>query len=443
MRRCFKLNGLLFLTGLLIIVSSGLVHAETIYLEKGGARTVKVSESIDTVFTSNPDVVDYQVIGDREVVVYGVSNGRGELLLIQSGKSRSITILVDPLIGRLAQQVQDEFPGSQIELKKVGNNYILGGTAADEEIRDAIHLMVGEALDLEREALKTQLKNNDPSGFNIDVDLKYVDYISFKKLQNRMRLPVANQVNVKITLVEINKSYADNLGIDWKATSQVGEFLLSRFKFDANSLVSVIHAIGNESLARVLAEPNLSVLSGETADFLVGGELPIITRTDNGTEVTYKEFGVKMFVAAKVESSQKVKLTLAQEVSSVDGQILSVPTLRSRKARTTIELADGESFVLGGLLSESERESLSKIPFIGDVPILGALFRHTESQRERTELVMIATVNLVRPVSPRNVMLPGYVRSTMLERFFNINALVKNKGHREVVQFMEESGFIY
>ncbi|WP_051937184.1 pilus assembly protein N-terminal domain-containing protein [Erwinia sp. 9145] len=440
---CLKLNGLLLLSGLLLMVASGLVHAETIYLEKGGARTVKVSESIDTVFTSNPDVVDYQVIGDREVVVYGVANGRGELLLIQSGKSRSITILVDPLIGRLAQQVQDEFPGSQIELKKVGNNYILGGTAADEESRDAIHLMVGEALDLERETLKTQLKNNDPSGFNINVDLKYIDYISFKKLQNRMRLPVANQVNVKITLVEMNKSYADNLGIDWKASSQVGEFLLGKFKFDANSLISVIHAIGNESLARVLAEPNLSVLSGETADFLVGGELPIITRTDNGTEVTYKEFGVKMFVAAKVESSQKVKLTLAQEVSSVDGQILSVPTLRSRKARTTIELADGESFVLGGLLSESERESLSKIPFIGDVPILGALFRHTESQRERTELVMIATVNLVRPVSPRNVMLPGYVRSSLLERFFNINALVKNKGHREVVQFMEESGFIY
>ncbi len=443
MRMCLKLNGLLLLSGLLLMVASGLVHAETIYLEKGGARTVKVSESIDTVFTSNPDVVDYQVIGDREVVVYGVANGRGELLLIQSGKSRSITILVDPLIGRLAQQVQDEFPGSQIELKKVGNNYILGGTAADEESRDAIHLMVGEALDLERETLKTQLKNNDPSGFNINVDLKYIDYISFKKLQNRMRLPVANQVNVKITLVEMNKSYADNLGIDWKASSQVGEFLLGKFKFDANSLISVIHAIGNESLARVLAEPNLSVLSGETADFLVGGELPIITRTDNGTEVTYKEFGVKMFVAAKVESSQKVKLTLAQEVSSVDGQILSVPTLRSRKARTTIELADGESFVLGGLLSESERESLSKIPFIGDVPILGALFRHTESQRERTELVMIATVNLVRPVSPRNVMLPGYVRSSLLERFFNINALVKNKGHREVVQFMEESGFIY
>ena len=416
-------------------------RAETFYLQKGAARTIKMKESVETVFTSNPEIVDYQIVNDHEVVIYGLSNGRGEILLVQGGKTRNISVLVDPLIGQLDRLIHDEFPGSKIELKKVGDGYILAGTAVDEESRDAIHQMVGEALGLEREELKTELKTgNDAS--QSDISLKHMNYVSFRKLQNRLTLPMSNQVNVKITLVEINKSYSDSLGIDWSAASQVGDFVLNQFKFNAGSLINVIHALGNESLARILAEPNLSVLSGETADFLVGGEVPVVTRSLEATEVTYKEFGIKMFVAAKVESSQKVRLTLSQEVSSLDGSILNIPTLKSRKARTTIELADGESFVLAGLLSESERESLSKVPFIGDVPILGALFRNTAAQRERTELVMIATVNLVRPISPRNIIYPSINRRNLLERFFNINSLSAEKSRREVAAFMQESGFI-
>ncbi len=424
---------------LMLIVSFSLLisvaKAETLYLEKGAARTIKMNDGIDTVFTSNPDIVDYQVIGEKEVVVYGIANGRGDILIVQNGKTHSISVLVDPLIGQLAQQVQDEFPGSRIELKKVGENYILSGFSADEESRDAIHQMVGEALNLERESLKTEME-----GANI----KHMEYVSFRKLQNRLTLPMANQVNVKISVVEVNKTYADSLGIDWSAASNVGDFVLNKFKFDASRLTTLIHALGNESVARVLAEPNMSVLSGETADFLVGGEIPIVTQSQNGTSVEYKEIGIKMYVAAKVESSQKVRLTLSQEVSNLDGQYISnVPTLKSRKARTTIELADGESFILGGLLSETEKESLSKIPYIGDIPILGALFRNTSSQRERTELVVVATVNLVRPVSPRNVMYPAFNRSSLLERFFNINNISREKSRSEIITFMDESGFIY
>lgn len=428
----------LFMIALIFILYGSKACAETLYLQKGAARTIKLNEGVDTVFTSSPDVVDYQVISDREVVVYGLNNGRGEILLVQGGHTRSISVVVDPLIGQLNQRVREQFPGCNIELRKVGDGYILSGTVTDEESRDAIHQMVGESLGLEREVTKTSMEINDKEV----ADLKHMDYVSFRKLQNQLTLPMANQVNVKITLVEINKTYSDSLGIDWSAATQIGDFVLNQFKFDASSLVSTIHALGNESLARVLAEPNLSVLSGETADFLVGGEVPVITRSQNGTEVTYKEFGIKMYVAAKVESSQKVMLTLGQEVSLVNGEVLSIPILKSRKARTTIELADGESFVLGGLLNETERESLSKVPFIGDVPILGALFRNTSSTRERTELIMVATVNLVRPISPRNVIYPSVNRSSLLERFFNVNGLQKERSRREVRMFMEQSGFI-
>ena len=421
------------------------VNAETLYLSKGGARTLKVNTVIDTVFTTDPEVVDYNLISDREVVIYGIQNGVGEILLVQNDATRKIKVVVDPLVGKLASQIQDQFPGSTIELRKVGESYVLSGVAVDEESRDAIYQIVGEALGMESDTGTTQMSTDSLGSVNISM----LNRVSYKKLQNRMRLPQANQVNVKISVVELNKSYSDSLGIEWGQASNVGNFVLNKLKFNASELTSMIHALGNESVARVLAEPNLSVLSGETADFLVGGEIPVVTSSSNGSSVEYKEIGVRMTLGAKVENSQKVRLMIYQEVSNVDSQNTTtsesyyLPTLKSRKARTTIELADGESFVLAGLLSESEQEVLKKVPFIGDIPVLGAFFRSTSAHREKTELVVVATVNLVRPVSSSQVTLPAWQRSTLLERYFNIHSFSGDNGGKNVVSFLEQGGFIY
>ncbi len=421
------------------------VAAETLYLSKGGARTLKVNTVIDTVFTTDPEVVDYNLISDREVVIYGLQNGIGEILLVQNDATRKIKVVVDPLVGKLAAQIQDQFPGSTIELRKVGESYVLSGVAVDEESRDAIYQIVGEALGMESETRATEMSTENLGNVNIAM----LNRISYKKLQNRMRLPQANQVNVKISVVELNKSYSDSLGIEWGQAGNVGNFVLNKLKFNASELTSMIHALGNESVARVLAEPNLSVLSGETADFLVGGEIPVVTSSSNGSNVEYKEIGVRMTLGAKVENSQKVRLMIYQEVSNIDSQNTStsesyyLPTLKSRKARTTIELADGESFVLAGLLSESEQEVLKKVPFIGDIPVLGAFFRSTAAHREKTELVVVATIKLVRPVSSTQVTLPAWQRSTLLERYFNIHSLSGDNGGKNVVSFLEQGGFIY
>lgn len=267
--------------------------------------------------------------------------------------------------------------------------------------------------------------------------------VVFEGLINRLKLPATNQVNVKLTVVEVTKTFMDNVGIDWSnAGLGAGQFSLTKFRFDANSLNSLIYAIKNDSIARILAEPNLSVLSGETADFLVGGEIPIVTTSMAGSTITYKEFGVKLVIAAKVESNNKIKLNLSEEISSLDGQYalgdLNIPKLRSRKARTTVEPGDGDSFVLGGLLNENEKESLSGIPFISDIPILGALFRRTGAERERTELVVVATVNLVKPISFNKVALPNFVRSNLAERFFNISAIRESKSRKQVTEFLDK-----
>ena len=432
----------LLLAGLLLPLSC---FAETVYLSKGGARTLKMNTVIDTVFTTDPEIVDYNLISDREVVIYGIQNGIGEILLVQNDVTRKIKVVVDPLVGKLALQIQDQFPGSTIELKKVGDSYILAGVAVDEESRDAIYQIVGEALGMEAEINDITIKTE----YTGDLKVPSLRQLQYKKLQNRMRLPQANQVNVKISVVELNKTYSDNLGIEWGQALDTGNFVLNKLKFNASELTSMIHALGNESVARVLAEPNLSVLSGETADFLVGGEIPMVTSSLNGTTVDYKEVGVRMTIGAKVENSQKVKLMIYQEVSNIDTQSSSagttyyLPALKSRKARTTVELADGESFVLAGLLSETEQEALKKVPFIGDIPVLGAFFRSTSAQREKTELVVVATINLVRPVSSTQVTLPAWQRSSLLERYFNISNVTGSSAEKGVISFIEQGGFIY
>ena len=249
-------------------------HAETIYLSKGGARTIKSNTPIDTVFTTDSNVVNYNMISDNEVVIYGVDNGDGEILIVQNDVTRNIKVTVDPLIGKLSKQIEDQFVGSTIGIKKVGDSYILTGTAADEESRDAIYQIVGEALGLERSEVKTKFSSNGSSDMFENENIAYLSKYTYRKLQNKMNLPFANQVNVKVSIVELNRNYSDALGIEWGQAMDVGSFVLNKLKFDATQLTSVINALGNESVARVLAEPNLSVLSGETADFLVGGGNP-------------------------------------------------------------------------------------------------------------------------------------------------------------------------
>ncbi|ATM94449.1 putative tight adherance operon protein [Yersinia frederiksenii] len=431
----------------------GSAFSQDIYMEKGEARTLKVNAAVDTVFISNPDVADYEVIDEKQVVIFARENGRASLEIYGGDNNATLmtmSIIVDPLLGNIKKEMAEEYPGSDIDIKKYGEGYVLTGTVPDEDAREGIYMTVGQALGLKRKETELKIKpgsvNSIGGDDSNDTPIDFMQKVVFEGLVNRLKLPTTNQVNVKLTVVEVTKTFMDNVGVDWSnAGLGAGQFNLTKFRFDANSLNSLIYAIKNDSIARILAEPNLSVLSGETADFLVGGEIPIVTTSMAGSTITYKEFGVKLVIAAKVESNNKIKLNLSEEISSLDGQYalgdLNIPKLRSRKARTTVELGDGDSFVLGGLLNENEKESLSGIPFISDIPILGALFRRTGAERERTELVVVATVNLVKPISFNKVVLPNFVRSNLAERFFNISAIRESKSRKQVTEFLDKGGF--
>ncbi|WP_145515568.1 type II and III secretion system protein family protein, partial [Yersinia aleksiciae] len=335
------------------------------------------------------------------------------------------------IINTADKRIMIEYPESNVEIDKIGESYILTGQVESEEAKDTIATIVGEAIGSRKEKAGDQ---------------QYLSTPDYSKIVNKLRLPQSNQVNVKLTIAEVTKDFTDNVGIDWSTIGNtIGSFQL--FKFNARGISNLVHAINDNSIARVLAEPNLSVLSGESASFLVGGEIPIISATLNEQTVTYKEYGIKLDIGAKVNEKKRIRILINEEVSSVGKSFKveggdSYPVLKTRKAATTLELGDGESFILGGLISNVERESLKKIPFIGDIPILGALFRNAETEQSQTELVVIATVNLVKPVSRKEIELPDFMHTSTLERLFNFTHIMDLKREKMAKEFIRKGGFI-
>ncbi|SQL63492.1 type II and III secretion system protein family protein [Escherichia coli] len=402
----YKIAASLFLGVIGLCYSIG-VLAQEIYMGSGDSQVIQAQDDIDTVFISTPEIADYEIINDHSVMVYAREPGRTDLTVFDKNGDELVktTIIVDPVLSAVQKQISMISLDSHVSIQKMGKTYIISGTVPTEEDRDKVYQLVGEGIGAKKVVNKKQVASlgaSSGSDLNTDNSNSWLDEVIYEDVINKLQLPITNQVNVKLSVVEVTKTFTDNVGIDWGTTgTSPGSF---RFiKFDADTLTGLVHAISNDSVARVLAEPNLSVLSGETAEFLVGGEVPVVTSSgNNGTNVQYKEFGIKLNVGAKVSSTKNIRITLGEEVSNVDDKFNtdsgdSFPTFQTRRARTTVELADGESFLLGGLISNNELESLSKIPFIGDVPILGSLFRNASTERSRSELMVVATVNLESP----------------------------------------------
>jgi len=442
-----------FIASLVLSVSTFCAQAAEIYLAPGDSQVIQVKDNIDTVFISSPSIADYELIGDKSVVAYAREDGRADLIAFDTSGDQilKISIVVDSVLSGVHKQVNKEFPDSKVNIQKMGKTYIISGTVSTEEAKERIYQIVGEGIGAQKVINKKKVNRVSDEAGESENSNTWLDEVRYQGIINKLELPITNQVNVKLSVVEVSRVFIDNVGLDWgTVTNTTGTITPGTFrfiKFNADTLSSMVHAISNDSVARILAEPNLSVLSGETAEFLVGGEVPIVTSSQNGTNVTYKEFGIKLNIGAKVSSNKKIRLLLGEEVSNIDTTFSdragdSFPTFQTRRATTTVELADGESFLLGGLISNREREALSKVPFIGDVPILGALFRRASTERNRTELVVVATVNLVKPITSRDVVLPDFKRTSTWTRFFNFDGISGRRDRARAQEFIEEGGFI-
>lgn len=411
-----------WLTGVLLIVLSPMLWAQGILnLGVGEAQALSSKQKIGSVFISAPEVADYQVVDKNKVIVYGRTIGQATVMLFseQGATLQTKQIVVSKSMVDIQRHIETLYPNAGVKVYNLGDKVILTGTVATEKEKDSIHLMVGELLGKTAENKDIQWNLNDGQTLTMD----FMRTRSYEGIVNNIEVATTKQINVKITVAEVSHSLIQNFGINlFSEGESSGVFVNPLRSITSQNIISAISAINDDEIGQILAEPNLSVISGETASFLVGGEMPITTVVDDQVNVTYKEFGVRLEMMAKALTDDNIRLSLMPEVSSVDTQYgnstYNIPAFKTRRARTTVELADGQSFVLGGLLNSEERELLRKVPFIGDVPIIGSLFRYTETERNKTELIIVATVNLVKPLEANQVQLPTFQRTTNAQRFF-------------------------
>ncbi len=429
----------------LSLISLHSISAELMNVDQGTAKTISLKREIATVFVANPTIGDYKVVDDNKVVVYGVGEGVTSVIIYdRSGNElKNIELVVNQSLRLLKQVLVAKFPEENVSLSNVGDQVVIDGIVTSEEVKNSIYRLVGEMLKKQntRTVFTTSL-----SGSGDGEELSYTASYEYAQVINNLKVLSTNQINVKLTIAEVSTSFLSDLGVTYSEEGGAsGKFVNKLLDFTAKDLVAIISATSDDSLGQVLAEPNLSVISGEQASFLVGGEIPVAVQSEDGLTVSYKEYGVKLSMVAKVTDSENIKLSLFPEVSSIDQAsrtaigTLAAPSIKTRRAQTTVQLRDGESFVLAGLLTREEREGVSKLPILGDIPVLGALFSKTTKNYARTELIIIATVNLVDPVEPEALKLPHFRKTDDLERLLNID--LSQIGNEELEENISVGGF--
>ena len=436
-----KIN--LTLAILLLLVCKPLLASQIVNLNAGDAQTIRLDVSAATVFMSQPKIVDYKMIDDSNVVVFAKKQGQSTFIVYdeQGREIYNSLLIVNRDLTLLKQQLAAYFPDEEITLNNVGQQVVLSGTVATGRAKQNIYNFVGEMMEKEGRELLTVVTSAKGGK---DQELDYMTRKIYTGVINNIKVISSQQINVKLTIAEVSSSFMDEIGIKYSAVAgTAGNYVNQLLHFSATDIVNIITAVDDDKVGRILAEPNLSVISGETASFLVGGEIPVVTYIDNTVNVVFKEYGIKLDVAAKVIDENTIRVTLIPEVSSLDmtNEISNsnVPALKTRRAKTTVELQNGQSFVLAGLLTSESSESVIKVPLLGDIPVLGALFTYTKSKRTRTELIIVATVNLVSPVSTESVVLPSMHKTTMLERILRVN--LSNKDREQIGEITATMGF--
>ncbi|MGL4372358.1 MAG: type II and III secretion system protein family protein [Turicibacter sp.] len=440
-----KMQSFLFCLLLFPLIAFG-ADTNDIYIGVGDAKTIELKEDVLTVFVSAPTVADYKVIGNRSIVIYGLDSGVATVIGYNKGHKEIFKrkIIVNHELTKVREILHSQYPNESINLENVAEQVVISGLVSTEDVKNGVYNLVGTML-------KKKNENNvyaiAASGNNAEDDkLYYTAKYNFNDIINNLKVVSVDQINVKITVAEVSSSFLTNLGISYSSlNNDTGIFVNNLLDFSAKDIVSVIAANGNDSIGQILAEPNLTVFSGEQASFLVGGEIPIAIRDQDGISIEYKEYGIRLSMVGRVLGDGNIRLTLNPEVSSLDEAnqtstgLVSIPALRTRKAQTTVQLNDGQSFILAGLLSSEDGEALSKIPYLGDIPILGALFSKTKTVRTRTELIIIATVNTVSPIKEYDVKLPIFNQTNDLQRLLGIEfGELKNS---ELESIMIKGGF--
>ena len=348
---------------------------------------------------ANPQIADINTLSDRTVYVLGKAPGSTTLTLLglDGALISSVTVRVSPDVAEFKERLGQILPGEAIEVRTANDGIVLSGTVSSIAKLD-------RALELAERYAPDRVSNLMHVGGVQQVMLK----VRFAEMSRSISKSIASNISFSIGDGDDAIRGVTGTGIA-SPTGQVrGSISVGSAELDI-----LLQALENKGVVRTLAEPNLTALSGQEASFLAGGEIPIPVAEDEDTiTVEYRPFGVQMLFTPRVVDGDIINLELGTSVSEIDPSItvdsgtISLPGFSKREAITTVQMRDGESFAIAGLLSEDFSDNVSQVPFLGDLPVLGALFRSSGFQKDQTELVVIITAHLVTPAKGHAYALP-------------------------------------
>jgi pilus assembly protein CpaC len=455
------IHNLLLISGLAAFaalpIAANVAQAQTLVANSGRPIALSVGKGVlisldhdaDTVFVADTNIADVLVKSPKLIFIFGKAPGNTSIYAVDAEQhvmlSRPITVKHD--LDTLQNTLSTLYPRGNIRLTEINQSLVLTGNVASP----------GDAADIKR--------------------LADTAVSSDAQLINRLEVDAPTQVNLRVRIAEVNHSVIKELGLNWDVVLHPGSFvfgvatgnsvlgttggsaivpslaaagstagmgLLTRnagaagattdsimagVNAGGNLVDSVIDALDQNGLVNTLAEPNLTATSGETASFLAGGEFPILipSSTLGQATVEFKQSGVSLAFTPVILADGRISLRVRPEVSQLSNQGAvsysgtSIPALTTRRAETTVELGSGESFAIGGLLENSNTNNINTLPGLGNLPVLGGLFRSTQFQHNETELVILVTPYLVRPVTNGQLQTPidGYVPPTNRQLFID------------------------
>ena len=352
------------------------------------AVTVVISAPVGKVVAADPTIADAQPITDSSIYLVGKNFGTTTVNLF-SAEGKPIGLLaveVGADTADIASSIRAAVPSANVKVSTVNGRVRLGGTVPDTQTMDKVLAVVAQ--------------------------------YGSPQVINTMTLVGGQQVNLEVRILEAQRDAGRELGISWNGTAGDGTVNIGKPSTDSFSkfmtgiissgnisVSATINALESKALVRTLAEPNLTTLSGVKASFLAGGEVPIRTVDQNGnTALQYRQFGVLLGFTPLVLDNDRIQIHLQPEVSGLNGFTEgNDPIFNTRNLDATVELRDGQSFSVAGLLQTDNKLNQDQLPWIGDVPILGSLFKSTSYQKHDTELVVIVTPRLVQPMTPGQV----------------------------------------
>ena len=366
------------------------------------------------VAVGNPEIADVQVLGDNSLYIFGRQFGATSITLSDQGGAIITVLDVNVVhdVGRLKQMLHAVLPTERIAVRAAHDGIVLSGTLS--------------------------------SGAAVKQAMTIAERFAPEAVSNLMQVRGNQQIMLAVRFVEMRRDAVKRLGLNAAAAlgggalSVFGDItttvlqppIFARLGVDissgTNGISAILDLLDEKGVVRTLAEPTLVAMSGDTADFLAGGEFPIPIQTSDGqVTLEFKKFGVGLAFTPTVVRGDLVNVRLFMEVSELDQQNgielngFTIPGLVVRRANTTVELRNAQSFAIAGLLSENFSDNVNQVPFLGDVPIFGALARSTQFTSGQSELVMIVTPYMVRPVDGRQLRTPSFRAPSERDLFLN------------------------